>query len=338
MGIAKQIARSIVFPTLTGIGLERLYGSFIRQNCMIIMYHGVVPSDTPRYNGRHFSVDTFKKHLSYYKKFFDIVSLEQIFAYYHENYKPKRKTLAITFDDGYLNNLTFAVPLLEKFNFPVTFFIQGMSMEHENAITWPDTINILKAHINGPVEYEDYKFYPTLNEDFYDPAKNISLISFIKKLSYKTRNEFMQLLENQYQVSTIISKTNESVWKLMKPEHIRRIASNNLFEIGSHSYSHYCLGNIDGDSAKQELLQSKMALENVCQKEIVSLAYPDGSYNEEVKKISLEVGYKNLCAVNYQLKSDLGDSSILPRHGLSTTTTIPSNYLYLNKSFKKVGF
>ena len=338
MGIAKKIARSIVFPAITGLGLETFYSRFIGNNCLISMHHGVVPAGTPKYNGRHFSVDDFEKHLIYFKRNFQIVSLQQIFDFNKDGHKPAVKTIALTFDDGYVNNINFALPLLEKYRIPATFFVQGMSMEDDNAVTWPDVINILRHSFKGKLKYDEHEFEPILSEDFLDKDKNISLIAYVKSLTYSHRKDFLQFLEEQYKVSHLIQKVDPQVWKLIGKDQLRELAGNPLIEIGSHSYSHYCLGSIDSDSARIELSKSKALLETFSQKEVISLAYPDGSYSQEVKDISTEVGYKNLCAVNYRLEGDLDDKRILPRHGLSTTTTVDSNYIYLNKSFADRGF
>ena len=79
-------------------------------------------------------------------------------------------------------------------------------------------------------------------------------------------------------------------------------------------------------------------LEEVIQKEVYSIAFPDGSYNDEVKRVCMESGYKNLLAVDYKCASDVNDKSILLRGGVSSTTTYEANMIHLSREFSSSGF
>lgn len=59
----------------------------------------------------------FEQQLQWLARSGRVVSLEQTL-------KPTRgRAIAITFDDGYRDNLTVALPLLEKYNVPMTLFV-----------------------------------------------------------------------------------------------------------------------------------------------------------------------------------------------------------------------
>ena len=59
------------------------------------MYHGVTQKNSNYFSPRHISSDQFEKHLKYFSKEFDVISLSEAFEYLKNNYKPKRKTLTI---------------------------------------------------------------------------------------------------------------------------------------------------------------------------------------------------------------------------------------------------
>jgi len=68
--------------------------------------------------------DLFDKQLKYLKNNgYVAVSLEKVFAYIKNNVIIPDNTVAITFDDGFRNNYTNALPILEKYKFPATIFI-----------------------------------------------------------------------------------------------------------------------------------------------------------------------------------------------------------------------
>ena len=148
----------------------------------------------------------------------------------------------------------------------------------------------------------------------------------------------MNNLESKYNIAKLLKAIPAECYKLLNNEQLKKFSESPLVEIGSHGYSHLNLAYIPKEVAEEELEKSKQKLEAITGKEVISIAYPDGNYNEEVKSSSLNAGYKNLLAVNYLLPSDSADKNILPRNGLSNTTTYEANMILLNKKFNQVGF
>ena len=89
----------------------------------IIIYHGICRQDPTRFNSIFMDLPRFEKHLQFYKKYFQVVSLEQ---YYKEKGDKARFVVSISFDDGYANNFKYVLPLLEKYEIPCTFFVTGI--------------------------------------------------------------------------------------------------------------------------------------------------------------------------------------------------------------------
>jgi peptidoglycan/xylan/chitin deacetylase (PgdA/CDA1 family) len=77
----------------------------------------------------------FESHLVFYTKFYNVVSLEELNSKMTQG-TLTGKELAITFDDGYVDNLTHALPLLEKYNLPVTIFIATSQLGSKASYTW----------------------------------------------------------------------------------------------------------------------------------------------------------------------------------------------------------
>lgn len=56
-----------------------------------------------------------------------------------------RKLISITFDDGFQDNLTVALPLLEKYNFPATVFVTPDFLNKPTYLT-DDELKVLAGH------------------------------------------------------------------------------------------------------------------------------------------------------------------------------------------------
>ncbi len=68
-------------------------------------------------------------------------------------------------------------------------------------------------------------------------------------------------------------------------------------ECGSHSMSHPKLNQLPPTACREELLASRRLLEDQLGEEVRHLAYPFGAYNEKVRAIAVESGYRTACSV-----------------------------------------
>lgn len=331
MGALKTIARKIAFPLVVATGMEKLLAAAAPQNILILVYHGVVEKPDHSISAGPIDAKQFEQHLAYFKKNFDVVSLSTAFDMYRKGIKPKRKTIAITFDDGYENNYLRAVPLLKKYNFPATIFVIANSLQNSEAITWYDHLFFIQNRLN----------YQQIDTSVVGEPKVSSLyelVRLIQRIDLDKRAVLYKELDKQVKLSDVINQYPREFWKLMTAAENKELAQGGLIEIAAHSYSHPNLGEIPLEAATEELKKSKQLLEAAIGMPVPAIAYPDGSYTDAVKKASLDAGFTNLLAVDYRCASDAADKSILPRYCISSTTTYESNIIAVNASFKTYGF
>jgi peptidoglycan/xylan/chitin deacetylase (PgdA/CDA1 family) len=95
--------------------------SFNSLAAVILQYHHV-SATTPQ--STSISPSQFEVHLQYLKdKNFTVVPLSALINAIKKQQPLKDRTVAITFDDAYQDNVTFAKPLLNKFGYPYTIFV-----------------------------------------------------------------------------------------------------------------------------------------------------------------------------------------------------------------------
>src|ERR1700761_8224796 len=123
MSITKNIARKAVLPILLSLKLDKYFLRKTKKNCCIVNFHGVRNSDQNIFNNRHLPASEFEKTIKYLKETYNIVSLKDIFTIYRDNIPTKKRTIALTFDDGYINNFDIALPILKRNNVPATFYL-----------------------------------------------------------------------------------------------------------------------------------------------------------------------------------------------------------------------
>lgn len=313
----KTLSRKVLFPIALSLRVDKLLQSLSNNTIVNVMYHGVTLNHSQYFSPRHVYVSDFEKEIAYYKKNFDVISIDEAFRKTMSNEVFNRKTITISFDDGFANNLDTALPILEKYNVPVTFFVSSICVDNDGGrVLWPEIIAALKYF------------------SLFDKDSVASLGEKIKSMPYQEREMFLDGIEKEYNVLKKIWSLPEEIWKLMDKKQLVELSKSKIVTIGSHGHNHYNLGQIEPEFAKFELEHSKMLLESAIQKEVKYIAYPDGSYNASVKDMAEKAGYVGQMAVKYKLSEDKTDQRILDRYGISATTTVESNILFLSKSFK----
>ncbi|MPN40040.1 hypothetical protein SDC9_187575 [bioreactor metagenome] len=108
----------------------------MKNNVPCLMYHsvGIV---NPKWHWNYLTCpyQVFENQLSILKKLsYRTVSLTELYNYMMHGKKLPKKSIVITFDDGYLDNWVFAYPLLKKYEFCATVFVNPDFVEKRNIV------------------------------------------------------------------------------------------------------------------------------------------------------------------------------------------------------------
>ncbi|WP_063359160.1 polysaccharide deacetylase family protein [Pseudoalteromonas luteoviolacea] len=114
------------------------------QSATILQYHHVSEKLPPVTS---VSADTFKSHLEFLKsEKYNVIALDTFIEQLRAGKPLPINTVAITFDDGYDNNIEAAAPLLEAFNFPYTIFVNPKLIDEGQSyvMTWDELRTLSK--------------------------------------------------------------------------------------------------------------------------------------------------------------------------------------------------
>lgn len=113
---------------------NRKFNNFFFPTGQILLYHRIanVKSDPHLLS---VSPDNFYDQLDFLKNNFNIVPLAQIVKWIKEK-KFKDRAVAITFDDGYADNLQNALPILKKLGVPATIFVTAGHIDSGTHFYW----------------------------------------------------------------------------------------------------------------------------------------------------------------------------------------------------------
>ncbi|KAA1244137.1 polysaccharide deacetylase family protein [Aquimarina sp. RZ0] len=279
-------------------GLEKLllrnrYGE------RIIVFHGIDKTGNTAYNSRFISKSYFEDLIRYFSENYNVISLDE---FYQQKFKKDTLNIALTFDDGYLNNYEYALPILEKYNLPASFYIT--TIHEKNDFLWPDFIDLVSYHTTlKEVIFENNTYRKNSKGEFIH--QGISLKNRCKQLNYEAIASVYNIFEKDWEI--LRNKKLQNYWKLMSIDQIKKIAKNSLFTIGSHSLTHANLTKISIKTAKDEILRSKQILEDTCKTSISEFAFPFGTYTNELVNYCTEIGFSKILLVDYNTEKDTLD-------------------------------
>jgi peptidoglycan/xylan/chitin deacetylase (PgdA/CDA1 family) len=268
----------------------------------IIYFHRVLKEFDPFYPDAILDND-FEKLIIYLKAFFDIVPLELI--------KTPGKglpRLAITFDDGYLDNLLVAKPILDKHDVPATFFIATKGID--SGILWYDKITEAFRASNNIYCKDTNSLIPLSNTKFRtEAASDLIFKNKSRKITQDPEGDMNELL---------VGIGLPSYPRLMmNSRELKLITSNGLHQLGAHTHDHTILTSTGIDEAREQITKSKVLLEQITGKEILFFAYPNGrptfDFNDSHKQIINTLGFKFAFSTSDGGISAASDRLALPR-------------------------
>lgn len=131
----------------------------------VVMYHSIgISNKNWQWNYLTCPYEVFENQLKWMKKRkFHTISLQQLCDYMNEGISLPKKPIVLTFDDGYLDNWVFAYPLLKKYGFKGTIYVNPEFVESRNLIrknledVWSGNVEIDELETIGYLSWDEMR-------------------------------------------------------------------------------------------------------------------------------------------------------------------------------------
>jgi peptidoglycan/xylan/chitin deacetylase (PgdA/CDA1 family) len=287
----------------------------------ILIYHGICKEDHTRFNPIFLTEKTFEAHLKLYKKHCNVLSLDD---YYNKRFSETQFNICITFDDGFANNNKYVLPLLEKYKLPATFFITAITHAGHD-ILWNDFLNIVTTYGPKKLVYNDGSYHKDEHRQYVDVNTGIRLKDKLRDTGFAEKAEMMETLYPLVPFKT--QERHMEYWQQMTSEQIKELAASPYTHIGAHGYYHNDLAKINIGNAVKEMVSSKQYLESLTGKPVTSMAFPYGSYSQQVIYEAKKAGYEQLLVMDFYNSNDADDTTLRERFTVNPFIS-PVNQLY----------
>jgi len=280
--------------------------------------------------------ENFDAQMTLLAERYSVLPLSELAAGIRSHHVPDR-AVAVTFDDGYADNLLEATPLLEKYGVPATVFVSSGCVESGREFWWdeverivlgpstlPETVAletpeaIFSYHLEGQLERTaedaardwawnllrpDAEPRHTLHRelcDFYGPLAPVNRLSALAQLREAAHAD----------------AEPRATHRPLTAEEVTRLDSSPFVEVGAHTVNHPVLSARSADEQRIEIGYDKAALQELCGRPITWFSYPHGSlsdYTDETVSIVSEDGFSGACSNHLGVVKPWTDVYRLPR-------------------------
>ncbi|MCX6043821.1 MAG: polysaccharide deacetylase family protein [Chloroflexi bacterium] len=257
------------------------------------MYHRI--SDTSiEPNWLAVSPKNFAAHVQYLKQTFNPMRLTDLVESIKDGSLPDR-SVAITFDDGYSDNLTHALPVLESFAVPATIFVTTTYVDSNREPWWDEMKHFLLAPRCVPAQLSiqvadgDYSWPTVTLEDRL--AAHQELENLMRPLPVPVNDAILDHLATW---AGSHRKLRPAYRTVTMPQ-LTQLAEHPLIELGAHTLTHPILPTLTPEDQFNEIVGSRYMLEKMIHQPVLSFAYPNGDFTEETRKLVNAAGFNTAC-------------------------------------------
>lgn len=235
---------------------------------VILCYHRIGMGGIPLFS--ELSPDIFEAQMRYIRRRYRVLSLDDL-CDEMENPSRKGDAVAITFDDGYRDLYTHALPVLRKYQIPSTIYLPVTSVE-SGEVPWYDRI-FLALNV-----FPKDKFEIVLDRPRSFPLSTFEtrlqaaaeIIQYLRSLPDADRVERCVALGKQISLPQEQLRDRMLTW-----DQIRDMCREGV-TFGSHTMTHPAVSRLAPAQLAYELNESKRALESRIGRPAVHFAYPFG--------------------------------------------------------------
>lgn len=175
---------------------------------------------------------------------------------------------AITFDDGYTDNLEVAWPILKRHGIPATFFIATAFLD--GGRMWND--DVIEAFRILPAGALDLSDLGLGMHQINDTASRVQ--TYGKILSLLKYHPHQARAKTARQIARTAGLSDDSDLMMTTSQLIN--LSKSGMGIGAHTDSHPILNSLSDDEAEAEIQNGRARLESILQRNVTVFAYPNG--------------------------------------------------------------
>jgi peptidoglycan/xylan/chitin deacetylase (PgdA/CDA1 family) len=261
-------------------GASALMARLARPRAHVVTYHKVERRPVGPFGVPALDVPTFEAHVEFLARHYELMPLSRLAEELRKG-RPPERAVAITFDDGYRNNLLLAYPVLQRHHAPATVFVTA-GLVGTQLWMWPNELGemALRHGLSAVGRASGDRLLAALFEVELAPASILAAATeYLIRLGPERRRAVMDRLRSAFPVEP------DDENRFLSWEEVRALRAGGV-EIGSHTMTHPLLTQIDPKQVRRELTAARDRIEQEIGERPTTFAYPHGDYNGVVKSMT----------------------------------------------------
>jgi len=233
------------------------------------------------------SVDELAWLVAFFREHFTCDTLSAAHRRWVAGDRPQRPFLALTFDDGQLDNFLHAYPVLQRAGVPATFFLPVDAVDRNQPL-WHDRLAFAARQLLSRDRPAALRLLAELSGTGPgdDRALAAAAVARSKSLAEAARLSFVERIEQA------AGGGSRPGWDgMMSWAQVRALAAAG-HEIGSHTLSHPLLSRVDDLQLEREVAGSKARIDAALGAPCQSFCYPNGDCDDRVVSAVSRAGYR----------------------------------------------
>jgi peptidoglycan/xylan/chitin deacetylase (PgdA/CDA1 family) len=291
----------------------------VEHHALVLMYHRVAEAASDPW-GLCVRPTAFSNQLESLRRWADIVPLEEV-TQRLQRPTDGRPQVALTFDDGYTDNLEVAKPLLQRYNAPATVVLTTRYVGYGGPFWWDALAELLldsrslPARLQLDVEPTEFRFVDRLlqrTDAAGDAARrrlHYGLWSYLSALTFEQREAVVR----QLQVWSGREATGDAMSRPMTEAQVRTLVADDLVAVGAHSATHRMLSRLSYADKNMEIRESHDGCLRLTGYAPLSFAYPHGDFDAECVGLVQAAGFALACTSRPDLIWSAAERFEIPR-------------------------
>lgn len=302
-------------------GICRLVSFINRNSVKILVYHGIIKGNLPaglNCEGLHLKLESFERHIAYLKKRYRILDLNEFVEHLKEGKPLPQYSAVLTFDDGYKNNYENLKDIILKHEVPVSIFL-ATDYIGTPELLWLDSLEMAFFNTRRKSIFSSQAIgigSMQWRSEREKMQKFAILKNYLKKLPFNKLKEalkdlFSELVSDKGAGPGRIDDTPYT--RLLNWDEVRELAQYGV-RFGSHTCRHEILTALSDSEVRNTLEKSFSAIKEHCGDGGIPFAYPNGNFNDEIKKAVAVAGYNCALTTVHGFNSGTSDLYALKRN------------------------
>jgi peptidoglycan/xylan/chitin deacetylase (PgdA/CDA1 family) len=280
-------------------GALRFAGNFQGPSAAILMYHSVLMDparESDSLGGIVHSEPIFRAQMEMLARDYHPISLDQAVKCLRDGEQLPRRSVVITFDDGYADNHEVAMPILNELAVPATFYVTVDCVENKRP-PWPSRLRFAfrRTKVASWIDASAKSWSLAAPENRENAF--LAACDACCQLCGAAQEEFVRRVEKQLEIC-VPAQTGSL---MMSYDQLRELTRHGHI-VGSHTMTHPNMAYLKEDEAQRELADSKQRLEARLGAPIKHFSYPcpalSPHWSERTVEQSRALGYETGVTTN----------------------------------------